>query len=136
MRPIVHLCVPCEGKGVVGIIHKFEGQFDWDGVSAKQYPNDRARDVIKKILIGAEDGAHNFEIRYFEVAPGGHTSFDKHAHDHGVMVLRGKGQVLLGKEKYAVGFGDTIYIGPFEEHQFENGDDQPFGFICVSPART
>ena len=122
----------------MGTIHKFKGKFgelDWQDIATKKYSNDRAKDVIKKVLIGAEDGARHFEIRYFEIAPGGHSSFDQHAHDHGVVVLRGKGRVLLGKQKHDIGFGDAIYIAPLEEHQFENTGNEPLGFICVSPPK-
>jgi mannose-6-phosphate isomerase-like protein (cupin superfamily) len=34
----------------------------------------------------------------------------QHAHDHGVMILRGQGQVLLGDEEFNVGFGDSEFI--------------------------
>jgi quercetin dioxygenase-like cupin family protein len=122
----------------MGVIHKFKGQhggFAWDGVAITKYPNEGARDVIKMQIIGLEDGAKNFEMRYFEVGPGGYTSFDNHIHDHGVLVLRGRGMVRLGKEKYDIGFGDVIYIAPNEDHQFENNCDEPLGFICVIPPK-
>ena len=41
-------------------------------------------------LIGRERAPY-FAIRYFEVEPGGQTVLDRHRHDHGVFILRGKG---------------------------------------------
>ena len=48
-------------------------------------------------------------MRYFAAQPGGHTSLDQHAHDHGVYVLHGRARLRLG--------------------------DEPFGFLCVVPAK-
>ena len=31
------------------------------------------------------------ELRYFEMAPGGHSTLERHEHTHAVMVLRGHG---------------------------------------------
>lgn len=122
----------------MSVIHKFSGKkgtFEWEGVKTHEYPNERAKDVFKRVMIGTGDGASNFEIRYFEVAPGGYTSLDKHAHDHGVVIVRGRGRLLLGEKKNEVDYGDTIYISPRDTHQFENPFDEPLGFICVIPAR-
>lgn len=122
----------------MSVIHKFRGDddtFDWDGVSKESYPNDRARQVSKRDLIDAGDGSKNFGIRYFEIAPGGHTSLDEHAHDHGIVVVRGRGTVLLGDKKHDIGFGDAIYISPYEKHQFQNDFDEPLGILCVIPPK-
>ncbi|MFQ5751642.1 MAG: cupin domain-containing protein [bacterium] len=122
----------------MGKIHKFKGKngnFTWEGVASKKYPDDRAKNVIKKEMIGPKDGAKNFEIRYFEVAPGGFTALDSHEHDHGVLINRGKGKVLLNKELFEIGYGDAIYISPDEEHQFKNTGKEPLGFICVIPPK-
>lgn len=122
----------------MGVIHKFRGQsgnFKWEGVDIKKYPNQRCKNVTKQVIIGPEDGAKKYAIRYFEVAPGGYTSLDNHKHDHGIFILRGKGRVLLGKEKYKIGFGDAIYISSNETHQFENTGDQPLAFLCVIPPK-
>ena len=40
----------------------------------------------------------SFEVRYFEVAPGGFSSLEKHAHEHAVVCVRGLGQALVGDE--------------------------------------
>lgn len=122
----------------MGVIHKFCGEnrnFRWEGVSVKEYPNDRSKQVTKQEMVGLQDGAKNFAMRYFEVAPGGYTSLDEHQHDHGVMILRGKGRVLLGEQSYEIGFGDAIYIFPHERHQFVNTGDEPLGFLCVIPPK-
>ncbi len=123
----------------MGVIHKFSGQpglFDWQDIEIQSYAGDSAGHVTKRELIGRDDGARNFEVRYFEVAPGGHTALDQHAHDHGVIVIQGRAELLLGEDMRQVHYGDVIYIAPYEKHQFRNESDKPFGFLCVIPPKT
>jgi len=120
----------------MGVIHKFTGseeKFDWGKIPVQSYDSPEARKVIKRVLIGEKEGAPYFIMRYFEVEPGGWTMLDQHSHDHGVIILKGEGKVLLGDEEYKVKFGDVVYVAPNERHQFKNTGDNPFGFICVIP---
>jgi mannose-6-phosphate isomerase-like protein (cupin superfamily) len=73
----------------------------------------------------------NYEVRYFEVGPEGYTSFEKHEHEHCVVVLRGEGKVRLGDEWSDVSLNDTVYVGPMVPHQFRNTGVEPFGILCV-----
>lgn len=120
----------------MGIIHKFQGdpdRFDWRGIIPKGYESEDIRGVALRWLIGRDEEAPYFAMRYFEVEPGGWTLLDRHAHDHGVIILRGKGKVLLGEKETEISFGDVVYVPPNELHQFKNTGDEPFGFICVIP---
>jgi quercetin dioxygenase-like cupin family protein len=120
----------------MGVIHRYKGQFDWEGVSLGHYPPEKEmKGVSVRWLIGPAEEAPHFALRYFEVEPGGWTSLDQHAHDHGVVIMRGRGQVLLGEEEFEVAFGDVVYVPPNEVHQFKNIGDGPLGFLCVVPAR-
>ena len=120
----------------MGVIHRYEDQFDWEGVSLDSYPPEKdMKGVSVRWLIGPSEKAPNFALRYFEIEPGGWTSLDQHAHDHGVMILRGHGQVLLSEEEFEVTFGDVVYIPPDEVHQLKSIGDEPFGFLCVIPVR-
>jgi quercetin dioxygenase-like cupin family protein len=117
-------------------IHHYKGQFDWDGVDLSHYPLDKEmQGVSVRWLIGPADGAANFAMRYFEIEPGGWTSLDQHAHDHGVFVLRGRGQILLGQIEHQVAKGDVVYIPPNDVHQLKNVGEKPFGFLCVIPPK-
>ena len=89
-------------------------------------------------LLSEEIGVPNFELRYFEIPPGGHTSYGKHPWEHEVFVITGeglvKGKTLDGEAiEEEVRPGDAIYIAPDEEHQFINDGEVPLGFICVCP---
>lgn len=119
-------------------IHKFRGtggSFEWEGVNPQDYLSPGVQGATVRWLIGPQEKAPHFAMRYFEVDPHGWTSLDSHEHDHGVMILRGRGRVLLGDDEVEVSFGDIVYIPPYELHQFKNVGREPLGFLCVIPAR-
>jgi len=124
----------------MGVLHRFssEGEkWSWQEVERKFYPSgERSCDpkgVSVQWLIGKNEGAPFFAMRYFEVEPGGQTVLDRHVHDHGVFVLRGKGKVKLGDAWHEVQVGDVIYVPSNEEHQFINLGETIFAFLCVIP---
>ena len=92
----------------------------WDGVPVRAYgpENSTALAASRQILIGPDEAAPHFHLRYFRVEPGGHTSLDQHAHDHGVYVLHGQAQVRLGDRTETLAPGDVLYIPGDEVHQF------------------
>ncbi|MBI4537949.1 MAG: cupin domain-containing protein [Gemmatimonadetes bacterium] len=112
-------------------VFRFHG-FEWEGVEARVYKEggEAFRGVIRRVL--AKDDALAFEVRYFELEPGGYTSFERHEHEHVVIVLRGRGSVRLGEEMQALGFGDLVCVTPNTPHRFTNTDPaEPFGFLCI-----
>jgi ribulose-bisphosphate carboxylase large chain len=90
--------------------------------------------VLRSILVGQGGERTSFHARYFEIAPGGHTTLERHQHEHVVVVLRGAGEVILGDAVHPLGFGDTVYVAPQEVHQFRNPSAEPFGFLCLVDA--
>jgi len=122
----------------MGFITRFVGDshtFDWEDVGVESYDSPEVCGVSVRRLIGPAEGAPHFAVRYFEIRPGGSTSLDRHEHDHGVVVLRGKGEVLLGDELRGISHGDAIYVSPNEVHQFRSTGQGPLGFLCVIPAQ-
>ena len=83
------------------------------------------------MLVGDRGESTKFDVRYFEIAPGGFSSLESHVHEHAVIVLRGSGEVQLGEAVHALGFGDAVYVAPDEVHQFRNPTSGPFGFLCI-----
>jgi len=119
----------------MGVIRRRDpDRFRWEGVAVEDYTSEGSAGT-KQLLIGPADGAGNFAIRYFEVPPGGASMLDNHAHDHGVVILRGRGVVRLGDERHAIVVGDVVYVAPHEVHQLENTGSEPLGFLCIVPAR-
>lgn len=125
----------------MGIIHRFkkleDGEMRWQDIALRAYgpDNSAAERATRQVLIGPDEQALHFHLRYFAVQPGGHTSLDQHAHDHGVYVLHGRARLLLGDEQHEIGVGDVVYIPGDEIHQFVAIGAEPFGFLCVVPAR-
>jgi quercetin dioxygenase-like cupin family protein len=69
--------------------------------------------------------------RYFEIQPGGYSSLERHRHPHAVLVIRGRGQVLLDRDVVPVKPFDCVYVSPETVHQFQAADDTSLGFLCV-----
>ncbi len=84
-------------------------------------------------LVGAADGAPNFAMRQFEVAPGGFTPRHFHPYEHEVYVLEGEGVVYEGDVSHPLKAGDVVYVQPDEVHQFRNVGDTPLKFLCLIP---
>lgn len=106
---------------------------DWEGVQIKEYASTSARGVEGKVIIGPQDGEPNYYLRYFRVEPGGYTSLDRHEHDHGVYVIHGRAEVLLGEKTVEIGPHDIVYIPGNEVHQFRVTGPEPLGFLCIVP---
>lgn len=125
----------------MAIIHRIspteDGELRWQDVPVRAYgpENSNAERATRQILIGAEENSPHFHMRYFAVQPGGHTSLDQHPHDHGVYVLHGRARVRLGDEEHELHAGDVVYIPGNEVHQFFTLGEEPFGFLCVVPAK-
>jgi quercetin dioxygenase-like cupin family protein len=115
---------------------RFDGRFRWQGVEAAEYKEagEHHRGVTRMALVGGGGESTAFHLRYFELAPGGFTSRERHGHEHVVVVLRGRGEVQLGDAVHQVGFGDTVYVAPGEVHQLRNPSAEPFGFLCIVDA--
>jgi ribulose-bisphosphate carboxylase large chain len=124
---------PIEGNHSKVIRHA--GDFDWRGVLPEAYKEDSATWVgmSRRELIGKRGESPRFHVRYFEIAPGGHSTLEKHAHEHVVSPLRGRGEARFGCTSYRVGFGDVVYVAPNDPHQFSAPADavEPFGFLCI-----
>jgi len=106
--------------------------YRWDGVECLPYKEDsRAlfKSVTRQILFSDPDLAG--ELRYFEVAPGGYSSLERHEHMHGVLILRGCGHCLVGSEVRAVDTNDLVTVPAWTWHQFRATRDVPLGFLCM-----
>jgi quercetin dioxygenase-like cupin family protein len=104
----------------------------WRDVEVMAYKHDDAapfRDVTRQLLFS--DPRLNCEWRYFEVAPGGYSTLERHDHVHAVMIHRGKGQCLVGHSISDVTVGDLVFIPPQTWHQFRANAGDVLGFLCL-----
>jgi len=111
------------------------GGFRWDRVDVLRYKDEGSapfRDVTRQTLFRRPD--MRGELRYFEVAPGGYSTLERHEHVHAVMILRGGGEALVGEQVFAVEAYDLVTVPPLAWHQFRAARTAPLGFLCMVDA--
>lgn len=102
-----------------------------------------AQGVTMRLMVGRSDGAPNFAMRLFEVAPGGCTPFHSHNYEHAVWIVSGRGCLMRAsgdaaqagdaEQGPAFGAGSAVFIAPNEHHQFRNLGSDPLRFVCMVP---
>ncbi|KAA5604915.1 cupin domain-containing protein [Roseospira marina] len=104
----------------------------WEGVDVLAYKEEGSapfKAVTRQILFS--EPWLGCELRYFEVAPGGHSTLERHEHAHGVMILTGAALCLQGDTVRRVKSQDLVTIAPMTWHQFRTLGDAPMGFLCM-----
>lgn len=91
--------------------------------------------VTMRLMVGRADGAPNFAMRHFEVAPSGHTPEHQHNYEHEVVILDGRGEVTGGERVQPIAAGDVVFMPANEVHQFRNTGDTPLRFMCMVPTQ-
>jgi len=119
-------------------IHRFTGDqtggsYQWEGVQEVKINTEDVQDVLKHVLVGPNDDAPNFVMRYFQVPVGGKTFFHTHAHEHGMLILHGQAKLRINEEFYNLAPLDAIFVSGEDLHQLTNIGVQPLGFLCIIP---
>ena len=117
-------------------IHRKANGYDWDGVEKLPYKED-SRALFKSITRQTlfSDPDLDGELRYFEVAPGGFSTLERHEHMHAVLILRGRGRCLVGHEVQTIETRDLVTVPAMTWHQFRASEGEPLGFLCMVNAR-
>lgn len=128
---------PAGKKSNKTALYKHKGNFRWRGVKDEPYKATGSEwsNIIRRVLVGERGESTKFHVRYFEIAPEGNSSLERHRHEHVVICVRGKGVVLTGRTRRTMEFMDTAYISPDTIHQLSNPFEEPFGFLCIVNAR-
>jgi len=114
------------------MIRRFHTDYRWDATDLLAYKEDESvpfKAITRQTLF--RDPNMAAELRYFEVAPGGYSTLERHEHMHGVLILRGRGQCLLGDRVQAIGAHDLVTVPPWTWHQFRAAPNAPLGFLCM-----
>ncbi|GIV04502.1 MAG: cupin [Fimbriimonadales bacterium] len=118
-----------------------EAQFAWVGIQPLEYkehagdaPGMNWRGVTRYSLGRPPYVEARFALRYFEIAPDGYSSLEKHAHVHLVVVIRGRGRALVGERVVELKPFDILYVPPNTPHRWINPYSEPFGFLCPADA--
>jgi quercetin dioxygenase-like cupin family protein len=105
--------------------------FNWQDVEVLKYKDGGPyKDVTRQTLFEAHEKLP-VQWRYFEVAPGGHSTLERHDHLHNVLILRGRGQCLVNDTIYDINEHDLIHVPSMTWHQFRAAEDAPLGFLCL-----
>ena len=99
---------------------------EYDAVSA-------ADGLRKGVLVSDGDGAPNFAIRRFTLAPGAEVPKHTNEVEHEQYVLEGEYTVGLGDEEFTVNAGDSLFIPAGVVHWYRNDGDEEGAFICGVP---
>jgi quercetin dioxygenase-like cupin family protein len=115
--------------------------FRWAGVEEQAYKfslgDERGmgwKDVTRHTIGHPDQLGAGFELRYFELAPGGYSSVEKHAHVHLVVAVRGSGRALVGDALIDLSPLDALYVPSLVPHRWLNEGNEPFGFLCTVDA--
>jgi S-methyl-1-thioxylulose 5-phosphate methylthiotransferase len=115
---------------------KATADFRWEGVEMRPYKEDERalyKTITRQVLFSDPNMAG--ELRYFEVAPGGFSTLERHEHMHAVLILRGRGHCLVGDEVKRLETRDLVTVPPMTWHQFRATTDEPLGFLCMVDAQ-
>jgi mannose-6-phosphate isomerase-like protein (cupin superfamily) len=113
-------------------VHRKAKGYRWEGVEELPYKEDsRAlfKSITRQVLFS--DPALTGELRYFEMAPGGFSTLERHEHMHAVLILRGRGHCLVGEEVKAIETRDLVTVPAMTWHQFRATRGEPLGFLCM-----
>jgi len=111
---------------------KARDDFRWEGVDQLPYKEDERalfKSITRQVLF-ADPELHG-ELRYFEVAPGGFSTLERHEHMHAVLILRGRGHCLVGREVRPIHTRDLVTVPAMTWHQFRATADETLGFLCM-----
>ena len=112
-------------------IRRFQS-FRWEETDLLAYKEEGSapfKAITRQTLF--RDPALKCELRYFEMAPGGYSTLERHEHMHAVLILRGRGEVLVGDKVSKIDTNDLVTIEPWTWHQFRAGPNAPLGFLCM-----
>lgn len=136
--PLVH-----PTKTVTNTVRKFfsaSGDFRWRDVPRKSYKEDGThfKLITRQTLFSGDSGGDGdaeqpCELRYFEIGEGGHSTLERHVHTHAVLILRGRGRVLVGDEISDVEAFDLVHVPSRTWHQFRADQGEALGFLCQVP---
>ncbi len=101
---------------------------------AAENPGGETQGVTIRWVISEEDGAPNYYMRVFEIAPEGYSPQHRHPWEHEIYILSGEGEMVAEDGATAVGPGTAVFIPGEELHQIRNPGGQLLRFICTIPS--
>ena len=113
-------------------VTRFKDGYRWENVDLLVYKNEGDapfEGITRQVL--HHDSNLACELRFFDIEAGGYSTLERHEHVHGVMILHGEGECLVGDEVRRVSQNDLVTIPPMTWHQFRANAGRPLGFLCM-----
>ena len=114
------------------LLRESRPDYRWAGVSHMPYKEEGSapfKAISRQVLFA--EAKLGCELRYFEMAAGGFSTLERHEHMHAVLILRGRGHCLVGREVKAVETRDLVTVPALTWHQFRATKGEPLGFLCM-----
>ena len=92
------------------------------------------KNATMRVLIGKKDGAKNFVMRLFEIAPEGFTPFHQHDFEHELFVIEGNGVLVTENKEIPFKARSCLFVEANEMHRFKNTCEGILKLICLIPA--
>jgi quercetin dioxygenase-like cupin family protein len=103
-------------------------------VAATEIDNGLAKGIRARVVIGRDDGAENFCMRVFQLAPGGCTPRHTHAWEHEIFVHEGDGEIFGNGAWHPFRKGSVVLVEAGEDHQIKNSGAGTLTFVCLVPS--
>ena len=108
--------------------------YRWTDRTAVPYKSEESEGycgITRQELVGKFGEQTRFDLRYFEILPGGHSSKEKHLHEHTIIGVRGLGVLVREGQETVVGVHDVARVAALQPHQLRATGEEPFGFFCI-----
>ncbi len=104
-------------------------------VEPTHFDNEQAKGVAARVVIGKKEGAENFFMRVFQIAPGGHTPRHSHDWEHEMFIHSGEGELYINGQWAPLKAGNVVLVPGNEEHQIKNVSGESFTMVCLVPSK-
>jgi quercetin dioxygenase-like cupin family protein len=107
---------------------------NYESIPSTHFDNNEAKGVAGRVVVGKADGANNFCMRIFEIAPGGNTPMHSHPWEHEMFIHAGAGEIFGNGKWNSIKPGTIIYMPPNEKHQVRNIRKEVLILACLVPS--
>lgn len=115
------------------MIRHTSDKYRWKDIDLLPYKEDGGthfKSITRQTLFNGENDLP-VEFRYFEIGTDGHSTLERHQHQHAVMIIRGSGHVFVGDKITPINTHDVVHIPPYTWHQFRANNNEELGFLCI-----
>lgn len=106
----------------------------YEDIKPTHFDNETAKGVTGRVVVGKKDGANNFCMRIFEIAPGGNTPKHAHPWEHEMFIHSGQGEIYGNSQWNVIQPGTVVFVPPNEKHQIRNSGSKLLILACLVPS--